>query len=327
LRDGRPLPAPSLLDTGTNEVDARALARWGLDESNLPAGTNIRFAEPSIWREHRNWILAVCAAIILQSILITGLIYEHRRRRLAEVKERLRIKELALMNRRAAIGQMSASIAHEIKQPLSAILANSDVALHWLRKQTPDTAEISSAVESIAEDTLRANNIIDSVRAMFKNDDTLHDPLDINAVLRDVLTLLRVELIEHKIILRLGLQNDIAHMPADRAQMQQVFLNLIRNAIEAMQQVKDRPRQLRILSGVTESKEIVVTIEDNGQGVAPDVLARLFEPFVTTKGSGMGMGLSICRSIIESHGGHLSARAAMPHGAVFEITLPLPHND
>jgi signal transduction histidine kinase len=196
--------------------------------------------------------------------------------------------------------------------------------MHWLHKQTPDTAEASSAVQSIAEDTLRANTIIDSVRAMFKNDEAPHDPLDINAVLRDVLTLLRVELIEHKVILRLGLQSDIAHLPADRAQMQQVFLNLIRNAIEAMQQVRGRARLLRILSGVTESKEIVVTIEDNGPGVAPDVLARLFEPFVTTKGSGMGMGLSICRSIVEAHGGHLSARAAMPHGTVFEITLPLP---
>jgi signal transduction histidine kinase len=307
-------------------VDARQFERWGLDWSRLPPETLVFYRSATAWEKYRWQILLAAAALLVQSLLIAGLILEHRRRRAAEVEARRRMGELALMNRRAAIGEMSASIAHEIKQPLSAIVTNSDVGLHWLARLTPNksTDEAAAALKRIAGDVYRANKVVESIRAMFKKDDQSRALLDVNEVVREVLALLHIELEEHGVTVRTAMSDGAPRLPANRIQLQQVILNLARNAIEAMGEVKDRPRVLKLWSGATESGEFIVTIEDTGPGLDPDVLARLFEPFVTTKSTGMGMGLSICRSIIEAHGGRLSVMRARPQGAAFEIVLPLP---
>jgi C4-dicarboxylate-specific signal transduction histidine kinase len=230
--------------------------------------------------------------------------------------------ELALMNRRAAVGEMSASIAHEIKQPLSAIVTNTDVGLGWLAKQTPNVQEASAVLEKIANDAYRANRVVESVRAMFKKDGQKNELVDVNEVIREVLGLLRIEAEEHNVIVRTGLSDGAARVLADRIQLQQVVLNLARNAIEAMDNVTSRPRILRLAS-TSDSGELFINVEDSGPGIAQEVVDHLFEPFFTTKSNGMGMGLSICRSIIESHGGRLSTSPTQPYGTVFEISLPL----
>jgi signal transduction histidine kinase len=303
--------------------DARQLQRWGISERSLPEESEIRFRQPTAWEQYHRQILLAAAALLLQSLLIVWLVLEHRRRRFAELEERRHMGELALMNRRAAIGEMSASIAHEIKQPLTAILTNSGVGLRWLSKQTPNVTEAVAALERIADDVHHANKVIESVRTMFKHDDQSRDLIDVNDVIREVLALLRIEMKEHDVWVHAVLSATAPRIRADRTQLQQVILNLVRNAIEAMGAVNSRPRVLKVESAATESGELIVTIEDNGPGIEPDVLARLFEPFVTTKSTGMGMGLSICRSIVEAHGGRLSTAPASPHGTVFEIVLPM----
>jgi signal transduction histidine kinase len=312
------------IQLGTPVYDWRELRRWDISEARLPPHSVVQYREATMWQQYRWQITLAVAALLLQSALITGLLYEHRRRRSAEFEARRRMGELALVNRRAAIGEMSASIAHEIKQPLSAIVTNSDVGQRWLAKLAPNSVvdEASAALKRIVNDAYRANKVIDSVRGMFKKDDAGRALLDVNDEIRDVLALLRIELEEYDITVRTALSDGAPRVLASRIQLQQVMLNLARNAIEAMSTVTDRPRTLK-LSSAADAGELMVTIEDNGPGVEPEVLSRLFEPFVTTKSNGMGMGLSICRSIVESHGGQLSVVPAKPHGAVFELKLPL----
>ena len=304
--------------------DWREMRRWGISKSRLPAGSEIRFREPTVWDQYRWQILLIAAALAAQSLLIGGLFYEHRRRRNAEVEARRRIAELALMNRRSAIGATSASIAHEINQPLAAMMLNGGTALAFLAQKAPNLKEIAELVESIVNDCHRASQVVASVRAMFKKDTPDRTLLDINDVIHEVLTLLRVELNGHGVVVKTSLAEGLPHLLADRVQMQQVILNLIRNASEAMSSTAAGERILWLRSAATDAGECIVVIEDSGPGIDPEKLERIFDPFFTTKGTGMGMGLSICRSIVEAHGGWLNARRVRGRGMAFEIGLPLP---
>jgi signal transduction histidine kinase len=306
----------------TPVFDWRQLRRWGISEDKLPPGSEIRFRTPTAWEQYHWQIMLIAAALVAQSLLIGGLIYEHRRRRLAEVEARRRMAELALMNRRATVGQMSASIAHEIKQPLAAIVSNADAGLRWLAKDTPNTKEAAETLKNIVGSGQRANQVVESIRAMFKKDTTNSNLLDINDVIRDVLALLRVELEGHEVVAKTSLAEGLPRVLADRVQMQQVILNLVRNAVEAMGSTAVGERNLWLRSAATDAGECIVAIEDSGPGIDPETLERIFEPFFTTKSTGMGMGLSICRSIVEAHGGRLTARRVRGRGMAFEIVLP-----
>jgi signal transduction histidine kinase len=323
LQGERPGNIRVSLPHGPSRYDWRELRRWGISEALLPPGSVVEFREPGLWKQYRWQLMLIAAAVVMQSVLIMGLLSQRQRRRTAEVEARRRMGELAVMNRRIAIGETSASIAHEIKQPLSAIVTNSDVALGWLAKQTPDIRQAAAALERIAGDAYRANKVVESVRAIFKKEDQNLNLLNADDVIREVLALIRIELEEHGVALRVALSDGPKRVLADRIQLQQVVLNLVRNAIEAMDGMTGRPRVLTVGSAATET-ELVITVEDTGPGIDPDVLARVFDPFFTTKSNGMGMGLAICKSIAESHGGRLSARPAKSEGAVFEIILPLP---
>jgi len=303
--------------------DWRQLQHWGISEDRLPVGSDVRFRSPTAWEQYRWQIMLISAALLLQSLLIAGLFYEHRRRRQAEVQASRRMAELAHMNRSAAIGQMSASIVHEINQPLAAIVMNAGTGLRWLAKDTPNVEKAAHALKNIVGNGNRASQVVQTLRAMFKKEISNRTLVDINDAIRAVLTLLRIELEEHEVVTKATLKEGLPHVMADRVQLQQVIFNLVTNAIEAMSSIGADSRTLRLRSEEIESGECIVAIEDSGPGIEPETLKRIFEPFFTSKSKGMGMGLSICRSIIEAHGGRLWVAGNTPRGAVFEFALPV----
>jgi len=230
--------------------------------------------------------------------------------------------ELAHVNRVATMGQLSASIAHEVNQPVTAVLINANVAQHWLSTQTPDLDQARQALGRIVNNGQRAGEIIGRIRALIKKVAPQKDRVDINEAILEVIALTRSELVRSSVSLQAQLASDLPPVEGDRIQMQQVLLNLIINAVEAMRGVSEGARELWIGSRTDASGGVLVEVRDTGPGVDPQSLDRLFEAFYTTKDSGMGMGLSICRSIIEAHGGRVWGTANLPRGAVFQFTLP-----
>lgn len=299
--------------------DWRQLQRWKISEASLPAGSEIRFREPTIWDQYRREIIAICVALVLQTGLIVWLLYEHRRRNLAELRSRESIAELTYMNRRAAAGELSASIAHEVSQPLTAISTTAAAALAWLRRKPPDLEEVQASLEDIAEASNRTAGIIKSVRAMYRKD-TQPGLVDVNRIITTVLGLARIEIQRHRIdvLTELG---PVPVLSGDSVQLQQVVLNLIMNAIEAMQSTTQRV--LRIQSEMTNAGAARLSIEDTGTGIGPTDMDRIFNPMFTTKSAGMGMGLSICRTIIEAHKGRIWAETRPGLGSIFRIELPV----
>jgi PAS domain S-box-containing protein len=231
--------------------------------------------------------------------------------------------ELAHVTRITTLGELTASIAHEVSQPLAAVGANAEACLGWLRRGTPDIEAARRSVEWIIDDGKRANEVIRRVRALAKKTDIEKVLLDVNDVIRETIALVQRELISHRVLLQTELASALPMILVDPVQLQQVIINLVMNGIEAMQAVADRPRELAIRSGQDEAHQVHVTVTDCGVGISAENADRLFTPFFTTKSSGMGMGLSICRSIIEVHGGRLWAAAKVPHGAMFQFTLPV----
>jgi PAS domain S-box-containing protein len=255
-----------------------------------------------------------------------GLIYAVARdiTELKNAEEQLRTsrRELAEVSRQTTMGAMTASIAHEMNQPLGAIVANANAGMRWLNRAEPKLDEAQASLGRIVRDGLRASEVIASIRSMFRKDRGEKSAVSVNDLVDDVLALAHGEL-ENR---RVSLQNEMLHalpqVMADRVQLQQVFLNLITNAVDAMSSVTDRERVLTIKSRTDESDRVLITLEDSGTGIDPGDMDRIFDAFFTTKSDGMGMGLSICRSIIESHGGRLSAAPGHPHGSAFHVVLP-----
>ncbi|NUR13622.1 MAG: PAS domain S-box protein [Bradyrhizobium sp.] len=231
--------------------------------------------------------------------------------------------ELAHVTRVTTLGELTASIAHEINQPLAAVIANADACLAWLQRNPPDLKAARRSVEWIIEDGKRASDVIRHVRALAKRSDIEMAPLDANAVVREAVALVQREMANHTVSVRMELSSALPNIFGDRIQLQQVLINLIKNGIEAMESVNDRSRELAIRSAASGDGTMQVSVSDCGVGISEQAIDRLFMPFFTTKSSGMGMGLSICRSIIEAHGGRLSAVPNQERGATFQITLPL----
>ncbi|TMA87633.1 MAG: GAF domain-containing protein [Deltaproteobacteria bacterium] len=231
--------------------------------------------------------------------------------------------ELARGTRFTAMGQMAASIAHEINQPLAAIVLNGNAALRWLANTTPDFDEARAALKRIVNDGHRASEVIGSIRAMCKKDIQERASLDVNQLIREVLVLVHAELQSQRVSVHTELMEDLPQVLADRVQLQQVIMNLIMNAVEAMGSITNRARVLRVKSEVDVSHDVLMTVEDSGTGIDPKDINCIFDAFFTTKSHGLGMGLSICRSIVEAHNGRLWASPGVHHGSVFHVALPI----
>jgi len=235
---------------------------------------------------------------------------------------RLARAELGRVTRRMAMGEMAASIAHEIKQPLAAIAANGNAGLRWLTRATPDIERACDVLKRIVSDTQHASEVIDGIRSMFKNEGQAKTMQDVNELIREALTLVRTEVENQHVSICTELSAELPQVPANQIQLRQVMVNLITNAVDAMSAVTNRARVLRIKTEEHKLDGVLITVEDSGVGIEPQNLDRIFDTFFTTKSQGMGMGLSICRSIVESHEGHLSVAAAQPHGSIFHVSLP-----
>jgi signal transduction histidine kinase len=305
------------------QFDWREMRRWGIDESSLPPGSLVLYREPTMWHRYRVQIIAVVALLLLQGALIAWLLYEHWRRQDVEARSIQQVTELARMNRLATAGQLSASIAHEIRQPLAAIASSGSAGLNWLNKRVPDLEEVRIALQTVVRQSHRADDVIKGVRAMFSHDSTVWTKVNLNEIVEQVLALMSRNIAATSIRLNTKLtDNPPPLVMADPVQLQQLVLNLIMNAVEAMTESDRGARMLNIETRFDQTGSVVLTIADSGPGFDAKVAANLFSPFLTTKARGMGMGLSICKSIVERHGGQLTVASIEPHGALLTIMLP-----
>jgi C4-dicarboxylate-specific signal transduction histidine kinase len=291
---------------------ARHLQTLAREVSNLKpgdVGTPIRLHRKTIWHDELD--------TLVESI-------NRFRKEGAEAEDALWAtrSELARVTQLTTMGQMAASIAHEVTQPLAAIVANSSAGLRWLGHAPPQVDEARVVLNAIVADGHRASDVVASIRTMFKKDSHERVLMDLNELIRDVIAIVDADLRAQRVSVSTELDAGFPQVLADRVQMQQVFLNLILNAVEAMGSVTDRPRLLQIRSDIHGTSGVLVTVEDSGTGIDAKDRGRIFDSFFTTKSTGMGLGLSICRSIIESHAGRLWVSPGATCGSIFHVALP-----
>jgi PAS domain S-box-containing protein len=243
---------------------------------------------------------------------------------LRDAEEQLRAsrRELARVSQQTAVGVATASIAHEINQPLAAIVANANAGLRWLDRPVPNIAEVRAVLERIVRDGHHTNEVISGIRDMFGKGRLERAFLNLNTLIEEVLALMRRELESHQVLLRTQMADGLPDVLVERVQLQQVLVNLITNAVDAMSSEPGRTRQLTITSELHNAREVRISVQDSGSGIDPSHIDQIFQAFFTTKPHGMGMGLSICRSIVEAHGGSLWAVPRSPHGTTFYLQLP-----
>jgi C4-dicarboxylate-specific signal transduction histidine kinase len=281
-----------------------------------------REAEDSLHAAHR--ALQAKAAELQRTN--NALVAEMAERRRTEAALETTRNDLARAQRLTAMAEMAATVAHEINQPLTAMRTNADTCARWLCAPEPVLDEALAAARRASEEAARASQVVTRIRAMVKTALAAPVAVPVRACLDEVVNVLRTEIEKLAVDLHIDLACDIPPITGDRIQLQQVFANLITNSLESLAQVCDRPRQIWITATAT-AASIVFTIRDNGPGFADGIHERLFDSFVTTKSSGMGMGLSICRTVVEAHGGTLTATPGSPSGALFTISLPSTRHD
>jgi signal transduction histidine kinase len=315
------LPAVRTL-AATPVFDWRELRRWGIRARQLPAGSIVQFQPPSLWQQHSVFMITVSALFLLQSGLILALVLQSRRRRRAEREAQRRRQELAHMTRVATMGELTASLAHEINQPLTAILSNAQAGQRLLAAGGADVEMIKEILADIAADDQRAGEVIRRMRALLRKGESDPTILDVNDIVTEVVGLIHGEMILQNVTLGLDLSPQPRLVHGDRIQLQQVLLNLMMNALDAMRDTSGSARRMTVHTAATNGRAVEVSVEDSGAGVPADKLEGIFEPFVTTKSHGMGLGLAICRSIIQAHGGRIGSKSNAGGGATFWFTLP-----
>jgi signal transduction histidine kinase len=308
--------------SGAGQYDWRELQRWKLGEDRLPAGSTVRFRAPSLWETYRWQIALALAVFLIQAAMISGLLLERRRRQFAEVQAGRRSAELAHVNRYAMAGELTTTIAHEINQPLGAILTNTETAQLLLNSPTPNLKEVREILSDIYRDDQRASAVILRLRSLLKKAPFELRDLEINELVADTADLLSRVAVGREIQLNSFLSSVSLPVKGDRVQLQQVIVNLVVNGMDAMSTLQSARRTITI-SSERKDKFAQISVSDAGPGVPPEKLKDVFEPFFTTKPQGMGMGLSIARTIVEAHGGQLVAENGRSGGATFLIRLPL----
>lgn len=304
------------------KFDWRQLQRWGIAASRLPAGSQVYFREPSTWARYRWQIVLICAVVLLQAGLISILLYERRRRKLAEFEARQRIAELAHVNRYTLAGELTTSIAHELNQPLGSILVNTETAALMLDSPSLDISELKEILFDIRRDDHRAGEVIRRLRSLLKRAPFDAKVIDLNELVLETLDLVAALAHARGVSLSRILAEAPLAVKADSIQLQQVLINLIVNAIDAMESLEKPQRKITVRTA-RDGNSAEIEIADSGPGIPAGKLDEIFEPFHTTKPSGMGMGLSIARTIIDAHDGRISAENKADRGAVFRIVLPL----
>jgi PAS domain S-box-containing protein len=322
------IPASGIIGMHVGDVIGREeferLAKRHLDRCF--AGEEVTFSDWIDSPRGRRYWLATQSPLQLEtdrveSVLILARdLTEHM---LASERLRDTQAELAHANRVVTIGQLTASIAHEVNQPIGALITHAHAALRWLEAEPPDLAESRQALHEIIKDGRRASDVIGRIRALIKKKPTQIDVLDINELVMETLALTRGEILRNGVSKETDLASDLPPIRGDRVQLQQVIVNLVMNAVEAMSNVDAGRRKLQIVTGKDGDNQIFVTVRDSGPTLKPEALDRFFEAFYSTKSSGMGIGLSVCHSIVEAHGGRIWATGNSPHGAILRIVLPV----
>ncbi len=312
-----------LIKAGTPKYDWRELQRWNISESRLPAGSEIYFRSPGMWEQYWPQMTAGLAALLLQAMIISWLILERRRRHFAEAEASSRRREVVRLNRVTTANVLSSSIAHELNQPLGAILSNTEAAQMLLKASPPDLIQIGEILSDIIRDEQRAGEIILGLRNLLndRKEADLH-ALDLNATVPELVKIVTPEIVKREITLRTVLAPEALPVRADPIHMQQVIINLVMNGMDAMED-EPRPRNLTIRTRRNAEYEVAeVRVSDSGKGIPGENLTSIFDAFVTTKPQGTGLGLPIARTIVESYGGTIWAENRQ-RGAVFCFTLPL----
>jgi signal transduction histidine kinase len=304
------------------QYDWRELQHWNISEDHLPPGSIVRFREPGVWQQYRAPAAFILALILLQGALISALLLERRGRQRAEVQSARRTAQLAHVNRFAMAGELTAAIAHEINQPLGAMLTNTETAQLIASSPAPDMHEINEILADIRRDNERASSIIHRLRSLLKRTPFELKEVDLAELVRETGDLLSRLAAAREVKLDSVVQTSPLPIKGDRIQLQQVFINLMTNAMDMM---SERPGALRAINIIAKGVDgfATVSVSDTGPGIPPEKLKTVFEPFFTTKANGMGMGLSIARTIVESHGGQLIAENKPEGGAIFSVRLPL----
>lgn len=305
-------------------VDGRQLDRFGIPPRRVPPEYEIRFRAPSFWEQYRWRIVAVGVALAVETALLIALVAERHSRRRAEKESRQRGLELAHAARLATVGELAASISHEINQPLGAILANAETAELLLQSSAAPPDELRQILSDIRRDDVRASEVMRRVRALAGRHDIEMKPLAVNAVADEAATLLEAEARRRGVVLEKDLRSELPEIQGDEVSLQQVVINLALNGMEAMAETPPGRKRLRIATRNGNGR-VVVRVSDTGRGIAEADAPKLFESFFTTKTHGLGLGLSICRSIVDAHGGRIAAQNNGGGGATFEVELPALH--
>jgi signal transduction histidine kinase len=304
------------------KYDWRELQRWGISESNLPAGSEILFREPTFWKRYQWQVALIATVILLQTALISGLLHERHRRRLAEVESRQRLAELARINRYSAAGELATSIAHELNQPLGSILTNAETAELMLKSVSPDLEEIREILADIRRDDQRASEVIRRLRSMLKRAPVEASEISLNEIISEAVGIVSALAEGRAVMLKYVPASMTLRVKGDTIQLQQVVLNLVMNAIDAVSEVQSEKREVVVATGISD-EQAEILVGDSGPGIANDHLKDVFEPFFTTKAQGMGMGLAIARTIVDAHHGQITVENRSSGGALFRVKLPL----